>query len=128
MTRTEAIVCVYHIYKEIWYAAEVIDHLLRDQLTDQAITMAMPPANRAYLDSENLSVGIYFASLIFAVCQSTVKTAKIGPSKNFQLYGTTINALACCDRAMAPRCETFMHMEINIYLYRHVLHPMSHNL
>ena len=56
----EAIVCVYHIYKEIWCAAEVIDHLLRDQLIDRAITMAMPPANRAYLGCENLHVGIYF--------------------------------------------------------------------
>ena len=37
------------IYKEIWYAAEVIDHLLRNQQIDRAITMAMPPANHAYV-------------------------------------------------------------------------------
>ena len=43
----EAIVCVYHVYNKIWCAAEVIDHLLRGQLIDQTITMAMPPANRA---------------------------------------------------------------------------------
>ena len=29
----------------------------------------------------------YFVGLIFAVCESTVKTAKIGPLKNFPLYG-----------------------------------------
>ena len=110
----EAIVSVYHVYKEIWCAAKVIDHLLRDQLIDRAITMAMPPANHAYLGCENLHVGIYFTSLIFVVCQSTVKTAKIGPHKNFLLYSTTINVLACCDRAVPPRCETFMYMEINM--------------
>ena len=30
----EAIVHVYHVYKEIWFADEEIDHLLRDQLID----------------------------------------------------------------------------------------------
>ena len=65
----EATVRVYHIYKEVWYAAEVIDHLLRYQLINRAITMAMPPVNRAYLGHDNLRVGIYFSSLIFAVCQ-----------------------------------------------------------
>ena len=34
----EAIICVYNIYEEIWYAAEVLDHPLRDQLIDRAIT------------------------------------------------------------------------------------------
>ena len=43
----EAIVCAYQVYKEIWCAVQVIAHLLRDQLIDQAITMAMTPANRA---------------------------------------------------------------------------------
>ena len=102
----EAIVRVYHVYKEIWCVAEVIDNLLRDQLINRAITMAMPPANHAYLGCKNLHVGIYFTSLIFAVCQSTAKTAKIGPYKNFPLY--TVQLL--------------------MLLQAHVLHSMSHNL
>ena len=79
----EAIVRGYHVYKETLCAAEVIDHLLRDQLIDRAIMMARPPANRSYLGCKNLRVGIYFAGLILAVCQPT---AKIGPRKNFPLY------------------------------------------
>ena len=43
------------------------------------ITMAMPPVNRTR--------ELYFAGLIFMVCQSTAKSAKIGPLKNFTLYG-----------------------------------------
>ena len=30
---------------------------------------------------------LYFAGLIFVVCKSTAKTAKIGPLENFPLYG-----------------------------------------
>ena len=41
--------------------------------------MATPPLNRAR--------ELYFAGLIFVVCQSTAKTAKIGPLENFPLYG-----------------------------------------
>ena len=71
----EAIVCVYHVYKEIWCAAEVVNHLLRDHLIDRAITMAMSPANRTYLGRENLCVSICYVSLhvILVVCQSTMK-------------------------------------------------------
>ena len=82
----EAIVCGYHVYKEIWCAAEVIDHLFRDQLINQAIMMATPSANHTYLGRKKVCVGICFAGLIFAVCQSTTKTAKIGPHQNFTLY------------------------------------------
>ena len=64
----EPIVRGYHVYKEVWCAAEVIDHLLRDQMIARTITMATPPANRAHLSRENLRVGIYFAGLIFSVC------------------------------------------------------------
>ena len=80
----EAIVCGYHVYKETWCATEVIDHLLRDQMIDRAITMAMPPASGSYLGRKNLRVGIYFTGLIFMVCQST---GKIRPRKNFLQYG-----------------------------------------
>ena len=45
--------------------------------------MAMPPLNRAR--------ELYFAGLIFVVCQSTAKTAKIGPLENFPLYGNRIH-------------------------------------
>ena len=85
----EATVGGYHVYKEIWCTAEVIDDLLSDQLIEQAIMMAMPPANYTYmyLGHENLHAGIYFVGLIFMVCQSTVKTTKIGTRKNFPLYG-----------------------------------------
>ena len=37
--------------------------------------------------SENVRLGFYFTDLIFVVCQSTVKTAKIGSLENFRLYG-----------------------------------------
>ena len=84
----EAIVRGYHTYKEIWCAAEVRDRLLKDQLIDQAITMAKPPGNCTYLGHKNLRVDIYFMGLIFAVCQSTPKTVKIGPHGNFPLHGT----------------------------------------
>ena len=36
---------------------------------------------------ENVRLGFYFADLIFVVCQSTAKTAKIGSLKIFRLYG-----------------------------------------
>ena len=83
----EATVCGYHVYKEIWCTAEVTDDLLRDQLIERAIMMAMLPANCTYLGCENLHADIYFVSLIFMVCQSTAKTAKIGPYENFPLCG-----------------------------------------
>ena len=41
----------------------------------------------ACVGSENVHSGFYFADLIFMVCQSTAKTAKIGSLKNFRLYG-----------------------------------------
>ena len=37
--------------------------------------------------SENVCLGFCFADLIFVVCQSTAKTAKIGSLDNFRLYG-----------------------------------------
>ena len=37
--------------------------------------------------SENVRLGVYFADLIFVVCQSTAKTTKIGSLENFRLYG-----------------------------------------
>ena len=40
------------------------------------------------IERENLRIGFYCAGLIFVVCQSTAKTAKIGPFENFPLYGT----------------------------------------
>ena len=39
--------------------------------------------------SENVRLGFYFTDLIFVVCQSTAKTAKIGSLENFRLYGIT---------------------------------------
>ena len=39
-----------------------------------------------YNYSENVRLGFYFADLIFVVCQSTAKTAKIESLKNFRLY------------------------------------------
>ena len=39
---------------------------------------------------ENVRLGFYFADLIFVVCQSTAKTAKIGSLKNFRLYGNLL--------------------------------------
>ena len=38
--------------------------------------------------SENVRLGFYFTDLIFVVCQSTAKTAKIGTLENFRLYGS----------------------------------------
>ena len=49
----KAIVRGYHVYKEIWRAAGVVDQLLRDRLINRAITIATLPANRAYLSREN---------------------------------------------------------------------------
>ena len=69
----EGTVCVYHVYKETWCAAAVLDHLLRDQLIDRVNTMAMPPVKCVYLGCEYLRVDIYLASLILAFCQSTAK-------------------------------------------------------
>ena len=43
------------------------------------ITMATLPLN--------CTRKLYFAGLIFVVCQLTAKTAKIGPLENFPLYG-----------------------------------------
>ena len=40
--------------------------------------------------SENVRLGFYFADLIFVVCQSTAKTAKIGSLENFRLYGIQV--------------------------------------
>ena len=123
----EAIVRVYHVYKEIWYAAEVIVHLLRDQLIDQAIIIAMPLANRTYLGRENLHVGIYLVSLIFTFANQLQNRENWTP-QHFPLYGTTINALPRYDRAMASRCETFMHIEINIYLYEPMFCILCHTI
>ena len=39
------------------------------------------------LSRENVRLGFYFADLIFVLCQSTAKTAKIGSLENFRLYG-----------------------------------------
>ena len=53
------------------------------------ITMAMPLLNRTQ--------ELYFAGLIFVACQSTAKTAKIGPRENFPLYGGNIcNCFVLC--------------------------------
>ena len=38
------------------------------------------------LGSENVRLGFYFADLIFVVCPSTMKTAKIGSIENFRLF------------------------------------------
>ena len=43
------------------------------------ITMATPPPN--------WTRELYFTGLIFVVCQSTAKTAKIRPLENLPLYG-----------------------------------------
>ena len=40
--------------------------------------------------SENVRLGFYFADLIFVVCQSTAKTAKIESLENVRLYGIVI--------------------------------------
>ena len=81
----KAIVHCYHVYKEIWCAAEVIDHLLRDQLINQAITLAMPLANCAYLGHENLRAGIYFTTLISRFANQPQKLRKLD-TENFLLY------------------------------------------
>ena len=39
------------------------------------------------LGSENVRLGFYFADLIFVVCLSTAKTAKIGSIEKIRLYG-----------------------------------------
>ena len=48
---------------------------------------------------KNLRIGFYFAGLIFMVCQSTAKATKIGPLKNFPLYGINPRH-ACAGRVM----------------------------
>ena len=40
--------------------------------------------------NENVHLGFYFVDLIFVVCQSTTKTAKIGSLENIWLYGTIL--------------------------------------
>ena len=50
-------------------------------------SMALPPANRVGVSRDNLRVSFYFAGIILAVCQSTMK---IGPHENFPLYGRNI--------------------------------------
>ena len=59
--------------------------------------------------SENVRLGFNFADLIFVVCQSTVKTAKIGSLENFRLYG--IHALT---QLNLPTC-LYIHYESQDY-------------
>ena len=68
------------------------------------ITMAMPPVNRTR--------ELYFAGLIFVVCQSTVKSAKIGPLENFTLYGRWI-----WDFGLLPIILIHIHMYISMVFY-----------
>ena len=58
---------------------------------------------------ENVRLGFYFADLIFVVCQSTAKTAKIGSLENFRLYG---------------RCFIYMYIHVPRVLL-HVLDTSS---
>ena len=50
-----------------------------------------PPINRSCTVSESVYEVFYFVELIFLVCQSTVKAAKIGSLESFQLYRITLN-------------------------------------
>ena len=63
---------------------------LSDRSSSMPITMAMPPANCVYVGHENVRLEFYFTYLIFVVCQSTMKTAKIGSLENFQLYSNIL--------------------------------------
>ena len=85
----EAMVRGYHVYKEVWCAAigEELSCVREVENYRDPFTMATPPANRARAGRENLRLGFYFADLIFVVCQSTAKTAKIGSLENIRLYG-----------------------------------------
>ena len=58
-------------------------------LIEAPTMMATPPANCARTASEIKCEEFYFVDLIFVVCESTVKTTKIGSLENFRLYGTT---------------------------------------
>ena len=60
-----------------------------DQLIDRAACKSRWP-RPLLIACENLRIGFYFAGLIFVVCQSTAKTAKIGPLENFPLYGILV--------------------------------------
>ena len=48
------------------------------------------PSQSRIRGRENLRIGFYFAGLIFVVCHSTAKTAKIGPLEIFPLYSTLV--------------------------------------
>ena len=90
----EAIVRGYHVYKEIWCAAEVIDHLLRDLLIYQAIKMATPLANCAYLGRE-----IYVQPFILQVeflwfANQLRNVRKLDPAKIFR-YTVLITPVGC---------------------------------
>ena len=52
-------------------------------MSSMQITVATPPLN--------CTRELYFAVLIFVVCQLTVKTAKIRPLENFPLYGIHVH-------------------------------------
>ena len=76
--------CVSWFYRRRWHCRRLSVEVQQwsrpaDRSSSMQITMAMPPLNRTQ--------ELYFAGLIFMVCQSTAKTAKIGPLENFPLYG-----------------------------------------
>lgn len=58
-----------------------------EQLIDRAAYKPQWPCP-LLVAPENLPIGFYFAGVIFVVCQSTMKTAIIGPLENFLLYGS----------------------------------------
>ena len=58
-----------------------------------SINDAHAPSQSRVCGRENLRIGFYFVGLILMACQSTVKTAKIGPLENFTLYGIRVSAV-----------------------------------
>ena len=80
----EAIVCGYNIFKEISCAAEVIDHLLRDQLITRAITMAMARSCQScILGSQELACRLLFCGFNFRGLPSNHKNCENWTSRKF---------------------------------------------
>ena len=70
--------------------------------------------------SENVRLGFYFADLIFVVCQSTAKTAKIGSLENFRLYGI------CVVTYVTYVTSKYIYTNFKIVLYTaHALMPVQ---
>ena len=96
----QAVVHSYYVCKKIWFTAAVGEELpyvekwttIVIRLIDWAIAMAVPPPHCVYIGCANLHVGLYFGTLILAVCKSTTKAMKIGDRENFLLYGTCFAA------------------------------------